>query len=67
MKEELKKEHEEYLREKKRIFSRKISPHGMTHEEIDDWEYESEVESAYALLRDIGVPFDEDGYPIGIG
>lgn len=67
MKEELKKEHEEYLCEKKRVFSRKISPHGMTHEEIDDWEYESEIEGLYDVLRDAGVPFDDDGYPLGIG
>jgi hypothetical protein len=56
MQEELRKEHKEYLRQERES----IIWDSMSDEELDQI-------SAYETLKECGVPFDEDGYPIGIG
>lgn len=71
MKEELRKEHAEYLRQKQIQFSQEIKFSKMSKEELAEYEAEQErmadEYTAYVLLRECGVPFDSDGYPIGIG
>lgn len=71
IKEELRKEHAEYLRQNQIIFSQEIKFSKMSKEELAEYEAEQErladEYTAYKLLQECGVPFDEDGYPIGIG
>ena len=71
MKEGLRKEHANYLREMQIQFYQEIKFTKMSKKELAEYEAEQERLSdeytAYELLRDCGVPFDEDGYPLGLG
>lgn len=71
IKEELRKEHAEYHKEMQINFSKMIRISNMSKEELSDYEYQQEMkaeqETLYVLLREIGVPFDPFGSPLGIG